>query len=40
MLGCAVERFVISASPGPRALADDPILRRYRTLPLLLARRG
>ena len=40
MLGCVVERFAISPAPGPRALADDPILRRYQMLPLRLARRG
>ncbi len=38
MLGAVLERFDIALGPGRRALAEDPILRRYEALPLRLAR--
>lgn len=40
MLAAVVERFTIAPAPGRRALADDPILRRFEALPLRLSRIG
>lgn len=38
MLAAVLARFDIAPGPGRRALAEDPILRRYEALPLRLAR--
>ncbi len=37
MVGAVVDRFEISPAAGRRALANDPILRRYEALPLRLS---
>ena len=37
MVGAVVDRFAISPAAGRRALANDPILRRYEALPLRLS---
>ena len=38
MLAAMLARFAIAPTPGPRRLAADPILRRFETLTLRLAR--
>ena len=40
MLTAVLARFAITPAPGPRRLAADPILRRFETLTLRLARIG
>ena len=40
MLTAMLARFAITPAPGPRRLAADPILRRFETLTLDLARIG